>query len=414
MTGLEIPRTVVVTGHFPPETGGVQTFTWEFVRRLPAEQLIVIAPAWSGAAQFDARLPFPVIRRHGYLLFRDLPHIVAEHRAEVGWITAMAPFGLYAPLLRRAGLSRLVGSTHGQELGWLRAWPTRLAFGRMAASVDTMTYLSEATRAQLDPVVHGRTNLDQLAGGTDIDRFHPGAGGRRIRERYGFGDDPVVVSVGRLVRRKGFDVLMQAWPEVRRMVPRARLLIVGDGPMLKALRSFAAEQEPGSVVVTGPVTYADLPAHYDCGTVFVLACRDDRGGLQTEGLGLSVLEASASGLPVVVGKSGGSAASVQPGKTGLLIDARMPERVAMKLVGVLASGGQGHVLGEAGRRWVTEQWTWPAAAQRLAAILRGEKLANVQPEGGPDLTPVLPQELSRRRRWTYFGDRDNPAGGRSA
>src|SRR4029079_10405378 len=138
--GRQLPRTLVVTGHFPPEHGGVQTFSWEFVRRLPADRLVVVAPAWPGAAEFDAGLDFPVIRRHGYALFTGLSRLVAEHRLSVGWITALAPFGLYAPLIRRAGLGRRVASTHGQEIGWIRALPTRLALRRMSRAVDLVTY----------------------------------------------------------------------------------------------------------------------------------------------------------------------------------------------------------------------------------------------------------------------------------
>jgi phosphatidylinositol alpha-1,6-mannosyltransferase len=370
-----IPRTIVMTGHFPPESGGIQTFTWELVRRLPPEQLLVIAPHWDGDREFDAGLPYPVIRRHGYLLFRDLTALVAGHHAEVGWITAMAPFGLYAGLLRRAGVSRMVGSTHGQELGWLRAAPTRHAFSRTAAAVDTLTYLTESTRVRIAPFVGDGIRMMQLAGGVDTARFHPGAGGQEVRRRYGFGTDPVVVTVGRLVRRKGFDVVMRAWPDVRRIVPRARLLVVGDGPMRHALTEWAKDQPDNSVVIA-----SDVPAHgphgiaacYDAGTVFLLACRDDRLGLQAEGLGLAVLEASASGLPVVVGRSGGSNESLLDGVTGWLIDAARPEIVAHKLVQVITAGKQPAAMGRAGRAWVRANWTWELAADRLAAALRGQ------------------------------------------
>jgi phosphatidyl-myo-inositol dimannoside synthase len=139
---LHIPRTLVITGHFPPEPGGVQTFTWELVRRLPADRLLVVAPAWPGAADFDAGLDFPVVRRRGYLLFRRLRHLVRQHGLTACWITALAPFGLYAPFARAAGTSRLVASSHGQELGWARAGPTRLAMRAMTGAVDTLTYLS--------------------------------------------------------------------------------------------------------------------------------------------------------------------------------------------------------------------------------------------------------------------------------
>src|SRR4029079_18754424 len=100
VTSADVPRTVVVTGHFPPEPGGVQTFTWELVRRLPPDRVAVVAPHQSGARAFDRRLPFPVIRRRGYLLTRDLRRIVADAGASAGWIPALAPIGMSVPLVR--------------------------------------------------------------------------------------------------------------------------------------------------------------------------------------------------------------------------------------------------------------------------------------------------------------------------
>ena len=367
-----IPRTLVITGHFPPEPGGVQTFTWELVRRLPADRLLVVAPAWPGAAEFDAHLDFPVIRRRGYLLFRGLRHLVRRHELTACWITALAPFGLYAPFARAAGTSRLVASSHGQELGWARALPTRLAMRGMSGAVDTLTYLSEATLRELRPVVGGRTRLLQLSGGVDCARFSPYVNGGAIRDRYGLTGGPVVISVSRLVRRKGHDVLLRAWREVVRYEPRARLVIVGEGPMRRRLTEAADRDFPGSVVVTGPVPSDELPLHYAAADVFVAPCRDDRRELQTEGLGLATLEAAASGLPVVVGRSGGSAASVRDGHTGMVVDARGPAPVAAALLTLIDRPRLARAMGAAGRRWAVEHWDWERAAARLAMALRGD------------------------------------------
>ncbi len=367
----------MVTGHFPPEPGGVQTFTWEFVRRLPPDRVVVVAPTWPGAREFDAALPFPVERRHGYLLFTGLRRLVREHRLDAGWITAMAPFGLYAPAVRAAGVRRLVASSHGQELGWIRAWPTRLALRAMTARVDALTYLSRATLAELRAVVAPAADLVQLAGGVELDRFRPDVDGSGVRARYGLGDGPVVVSVARLVRRKGHDLLIAAWPRVLARHPDARLLIVGEGPMLGPLRSLAAQSPPGTVVVTGPVPATELPAHYAAATVFTLPCRDDRRGLQTEGLGLSTLEASASGLPVVVGRSGGSPESLLPGRTGLLVDADRPETIASALLELLGDPARARAMGAAGREWTLRRWSWEVAAGRLADVLAGRRPSGV-------------------------------------
>ncbi|MCP9953892.1 glycosyltransferase family 4 protein [Actinomadura madurae] len=383
---MEIPRTLVVSGHFPPEPGGVQTFTWELVRRLPADRLVVVAPAWPGAAEFDAGLGFPIVRRHGYLLFRGLRGLVVRHRLEAGWITAVAPFGLYGPLVRAAGVRRLIGSAHGQELGWLRAPPTRAALRGVARSFDVLTHLSATTLPELADAVGDRVRLVRLAGAVDTLRFRPDLDGSSVRRRHGLGQGPVVLSVARLVRRKGHDMLIRAWADVVRRRPDARLVIVGDGPMRKRLAELADREAPGTVTLTGPVSAADLPRYYAAADVFALPCRDDRRGLQTEGLGLSVLEASAAGLPVVVGRSGGSPESLVDGRTGVLLDASGPDELALTLHRLLASPRRAAAMGAAGRRWTCERWSWDAAAARLAALLNGSALD--APHDTPGMEPA--------------------------
>src|SRR6185312_16341987 len=243
VTSADVPRTVVVTGHFPPEPGGVQTFTWELVRRLPPDRVAVVAPHQSGDRAFDRRLPFPVIRRRGYLLTRDL---------------------------RRAGLDRVVASSHGQELGWLRVRPTREAIRRAARWLDVLTYLTPHTGRRLAPVLDRPEILRQLAGGVDVDLFHPAT--RPARPT----GPPTVISVSRLVRRKGQDVLLEAWPRVLAAVPDARLVLVGVGPMLDRLsRAATAPSLRGSVRLTGYLPRPELAAALAGADVFVLPCRDD-------------------------------------------------------------------------------------------------------------------------------------------
>ncbi|WP_207938795.1 glycosyltransferase family 4 protein [Actinomadura darangshiensis] len=365
----------------------MQTFTWELVRRLPAERVVVVAPARDGAAEFDAGVGFPVVRRRGYLLFRGLRRLVVRHRLEAGWITAVAPFGMYAPLVRAAGVRRLVGSTHGQELGWFRAPPTRAALRAAARSLDVLTHLCEATRPELADAVGDRTRLVRLAGAVDTVRFRPGLDGYAVRRRHGLGEGPVVLSVARLVRRKGHDMLIRAWGDVVRRRPDARLVIVGDGPMRHRLTELADRVAPGTVTLTGHVSAADLPRYYAAAAVFALPCRDDRHGLQTEGLGLSVLEASATGLPVVVGRSGGSPASLLDGRTGVLVDATGPDELALTLHGLLAAPVRAAALGAAGRRWTCAHWSWDAAAARLAALLNDSALDAPQHDS-PGMEPA--------------------------
>jgi phosphatidylinositol alpha-1,6-mannosyltransferase len=358
---VDVPRTLVLTGHFPPAHGGVQRFTWELVRRLPPERVVVVAPDAPGAAAFDRTVPFPVIRRPGYRLSLDLRRIVQEHGSTTGWIPAAAPIGLFAPSLRRAGIRTVVASTHGQELGWLHAGPTRGALREMAGWLDVVTYLTTYSHDRLSAVT-GSVPMHRLVGGVDLHVFGALAGEPRDSWR------PRVITVGRLVRRKGQDNLLRAWPQVLAGQPDAVLTIVGTGPYEKRLRSLAAALPKDSVEFLGGLSEDRLVQTLRRSHVLVTPSRDDRRGLQTEGLGLTTLEGSAAGLPVVVGRSGGSPDSVLHGRTGFLVDAE-PEALAAPIATLLADRRLAWRMGAAGHRWVREAWSWDTSAQRLRGLL---------------------------------------------
>jgi phosphatidylinositol alpha-1,6-mannosyltransferase len=193
-----------------------------------------------------------------------------------------------------------------------------------------------------------------------------------VRRRYGLDGAPVVVCVSRLVPRKGQDVLIDGWPRVLARHPSARLLIVGGGPAERSLRrAVTARGLQDSVVLTGPVPHADLPAHYAAGDVFAMPCRTRRGGLDVEGLGMVFLEAAACGLPVVAGTSGGAPETVQEGITGHVVEPRSADAVAGVLVRLLDDPAKARAMGAAGRAWVEQRWSWTSIASTFAHLLEG-------------------------------------------
>jgi phosphatidylinositol alpha-1,6-mannosyltransferase len=206
--------------------------------------------------------------------------------------------------------------------------------------------------------------------GADLDAFRPDADGPAFRARYDLTDRPVVVCVSRLVPRKGQDVLIRAMPAIRRRVPDAALLIVGDGPYRPTLERLAQEHAPYSVVFTGQVSEEELPAAYAAGDVFAMPCRTRVGGLEVEGWGNVFIEAAACARPVVVGDSGGARESLEDGRTGVLVDGRKVEEVADAVAELLADPELARRMGEAGRRRVEGFFTWPRATEQLAGWLR--------------------------------------------
>jgi phosphatidylinositol alpha-1,6-mannosyltransferase len=233
-----------------------------------------------------------------------------------------------------------------------------------------MTYLGEYFRSRLARVIGDRAELVQLTPGVDSDLFHPDIDGSAVRERYRLADRPVIVCVSRLVPRKGQDTLIHALPEVRRAVPDAMLLLVGAGRYRTELETRAgAAGVSDAVVFTGGVSHEALPAHFAAGDVFAMPCRTRRHGLDVEGLGIVFLEASAAGLPVLVGDSGGAPDAVRDGETGYLVDGRDVSAVADRLVTLLSDDALRQRMGIAGRAWVEQAWRWDVLADKLHALL---------------------------------------------
>ncbi len=369
-------RTLIVTNDFPPRQGGIQSFVHALATRLP--EVIVYAPAWTGAAEFDARQPFPVIRHPTSLMLpvpsvsRRAAAIAREHGCGSVLFGAAAPLGLITPALRRAGVTRAVALTHGHEAGWAALPGARGLLRRIGDEVDVVTYLGEYFRVRLARALSAEaaSRMVRLAPGVDVTFFRPGAGGRAVRERLGLAGRPVVACVSRMVPRKGQDTLIRAWPQVRAEVSDAVLLLVGDGPYASALKRLASRLGSGDdVVFTGPVPWPELPGYYDAANVFAMPCRTRRAGLDVEGLGIVYLEASATGLPVIGGDSGGAPDAILDGESGYVVS-DVPG-VAARIIELLTDPARAKAMGEKGLAWIDREWREELPATRLAAILAG-------------------------------------------
>lgn len=372
-------RTLLVTNDFPPRPGGIQNYLHTLATQLPADDLVVYAPAWRGADEFDARQPFPVYRHPTSLMLpvpdvaRRAAELVRRERCQAVWFGASAPLALLAPTMRRAGALRILASTHGHEVGWSMLPGGRQALRRIGGTVDVLTFVSRYTRSRFAAAFGPRAALEYLPPGVDTDRFHPDPAARAgLRERYHLGDRPTVVCVSRLVPRKGQDMLIRALPELRRRVPDTALLLVGGGPYRERLRRLADSLGVADHVITaGSVPVEELPAHYAAGDVFAMPARTRGGGLDVEAFGLVYLEASATGLPVVAGRSGGAPETVRDGGTGHVVDGRSPAELTDVLAGLLADPERAAKLGREGREWAVRAWGWPGLGDRLLRLLDG-------------------------------------------
>lgn len=370
-------RTLLVTNDFPPRAGGIQSYVQALAQRLPADDLVVYAPRWSGAAEFDAQQPFEVIRHPGTLMLpvpsvaRRAVELVRSRAIETVWFGAAAPLALLTPTLRRAGVGRAVASTHGHEVGWSMLPVSRQALSRIGRQVDVLTYVSKYARNRIASALGPMAALEYLPPGVDTEVFAPDPAGRaRVRAQLGLGERPTIVCISRLVARKGQDMLIRALPAILSDVPDAVLLIVGEGPDRDSLEQLAAERGVADhVVFAGGIAWPDLPAHYAAGDVFAMPCRTRGKGLDVEGLGIVFLEASAMQLPVVAGDSGGAPEAVRPEQTGVVVGGRDVPGIAEAVTALLRDADRSRRWGHAGREWVADRWNWQRSADRLAELL---------------------------------------------
>ncbi|MEV0773448.1 glycosyltransferase family 4 protein [Nocardia salmonicida] len=373
-------RTLLVTNDFPPRPGGIQSYLQALSNQLPPEDLVVYAPRWRGDSheKFDAAQKFRVVR-HPTTLMLPTPAVIKrasallrEHRCDTVWFGAAAPLAVMAPILRRAGAERILASTHGHEVGWSMLPGSRQVLRSIGEHTDVVTYVSKYTRGRFASAFGPRAALEHLPPGVDPTEFRPDPAAREeLRARYGLGERPTVLCLSRLVPRKGQDMLIVAMSEIRERVDGAVLVIAGGGPYETRLRALAeALGVQDSVVFTGRVPSGELAAHHTIADVFAMPCRTRGAGLDVEGLGIVFLEASASGVPVVAGDSGGAPETVREGETGIVVHGRSVSQISDAIVELLTDRDKAAQMGAAGRAWVEQNWHWDRQGARLRELLR--------------------------------------------
>lgn len=385
LTGTE-NTTLVVTNDFPPRIGGIESFVAEACHQLA--DVIVLTSRAPGSADFDASLPYPVIRLAGPLLptapvAREAVQLLQRSGARRVLFGAAAPLALLGPRLRAAGARRIVALTHGSEVWWTKLPPTRALLRRIGNEVDALSTNSDFVTAELSPVLSpaAQSKLFRLAPPVDLSVFRPEPGARSSR-----GGPPRCVAVGRFVARKGFDVLLRSWERVLAGWPaderRPELVLVGDGPQrARLLRLVDRSGIGGSVRFTGALPPSDVVAELQRSDVFALPVRTQHFGLEPEGLGLAALEAAGCGLPVLVGDSGGAPETVQSGRTGFVVDPRDPDALASRISTLLRDPGMAAELGRLGRAFVAERHGLLAFRRQLRAALRLDRVPIRWPGG---------------------------------
>jgi phosphatidylinositol alpha-1,6-mannosyltransferase len=370
-----------VTNDFGPRAGGIETFIIGLIQRRPNGQTIVYTSAQENSEQYDSDW----LSNYGVLVIRDrtkillpTPRVASELKKIIrgqGITTAAfgaaAPLGLLSAGMKRAGVKRTVALTHGHEVWWAKVFPFNLLLRRIGSTVDVLTYLGDFTRAAISKALsqQAQSAMVKIAPGIDVDHFLP-TDASELRKSLGLTDKKVIVSVGRLVHRKGQDYLIEAMPKILQQVPQAHLLLVGEGAYREHLEKLAKKHKiESSLTFIGRIQHKELPTYICVGDIFAMPSRSRLLGLEVEGLGIVYLEASSCGLPVLAGNSGGAPDAVIQNKTGLVVSGTDTQEIANAAVELLMNVDSSKKMGLLGRQWIIEKWRWEIWSEEFEELL---------------------------------------------
>ena len=371
----ELVKHLLVTNDFPPKIGGIQSLLWEWWRRLPPDSFAVLTSPYDGADAFDAVQPFhiertrePVLLPHPWMV-RRIDAMARAVNADLVVLDPALPLGLVGPSLQLPYDVVL----HGAEV---------TVPGRLPLSKQTLSYVLRRARHVVAAGGYPASEAEHAAGrvlpitvvppGVDTERFRPLTTAERsaARAQFGFADDAeVVVSISRLVPRKGFDTAIRAVAQLRQSRPQLLLAIAGSGRDENRLRALATSLS-APVVFLGRVSNDDLPRLYGCADAYAMLCRNRWGGLEQEGFGIVFMEAAACGVPQIAGDSGGAAEAVDDGRTGIVVrQPDDPRAVAAAIAQLLDDPGRARAMGVAGRERAVREFSYDVLAHRLAVSL---------------------------------------------
>ncbi|MEY3568591.1 MAG: hypothetical protein RL587_1031 [Actinomycetota bacterium] len=369
-------RTLVITNDFPPRKGGIQTFVQQLVGEMYSKSFVVFTSNWPGSSEFDKAQNYEVVRTNTKVLLpwpwqirraKELAHL---YDCDTVLFGALAPLGLMSHALRRGGkIKRVVALTHGHEAGWATLPVMRRLLTASGKYVDRVTFLTGFTESKIRKRLRADLSFAKLTPGVDSKLFAPVSTDLKsqLRKKHGIGPGLVILGVSRLMKRKGFDSLIELLAEIEDDYPTLELVIAGGGPDKKRLLKLAKRLDVlAKVKFIRPLNFEQLPEIYATADIFAMPCRTRNFGLDVEGFGIVYLEAAATGLPVIAGNSGGAPEAIVDGETGYVVSR---EALKSRVLELLDDPMLRKSMGDAGRQRVITDFRINQRGEQLRALL---------------------------------------------
>lgn len=380
-------RTLLITSDFPPMASGIARQLYHTWRLLPEDKVLILAPKLNGSESIDGKLPIKVLRR---------PFPVSNTSLLARLIKSFLLLLYVWPLLKGLGITKLhcsapmstgfcglvfkktknipyVVYVYGGEIKKYSKFRPSLPFMK-SILVNAQKIVSNSVYSASEFIDYfniPKENFTVINPGVDTDRFIPGPRSGVLEERHNLKGKKVILTVARLVERKGHDMVLEALVDVAREISDIAYIIAGTGPDEKKLKRLSERLGlEDKVIFAGFVTDGQLPAYYQTADLYVMPNRKTEGVLEAiEGFGISFIEASACGKAVIGGKSGGVTDSIADGETGILVEPLDKKSIACAIIKLLQDGELARKMGENGRIRAEKYFRWECLSKKLEGLL---------------------------------------------
>lgn len=378
-------KILMLTDYFLPHAGGSRQYYYNLYRRLPefGDMQVIIAtkkvPGWEEFDRAESSHNFRIVRRFKPLStwrLRELPRglgpflqaawYVYKEKPAVLHVGDLYPPGVIGLILNRVAGLPYLAYCHGEDIALTdryKYWPRMR--DRIYQGADVVIANAEFARKSLLRIGVPECRIVKITPGVDLERFSPRPARKELIQKWRLEGKKIVLTVARLISRKGHDLVLRAIARLTRELPNAVYLIVGQGPEEQRLQNLAVELGIiDSVRFAGHVPEELLPDCYNLCDVFAMLNREEANG-DIEGFGMVFLEANAMGKPVIGGRSGGTADAIEDGVTGFRIDAGQLDELTATLRMLLSDASLCRRLGDAGRERVQREFQWRDRARKL-------------------------------------------------
>lgn len=371
-------KSLLLTLQFPPDKGGVENYLASICNYLDRKKIQVLAPKEKETGNFDSQQTYKIHRRkffynffwpRWFLLLKNTWKLVNQEKIELLQCGQVLPCGTVALILKILKGVPYIIYTYALDITQPKnSWHKKIILKKVLQNSEKIVTISNFTKKEITSLGIPDYKIIKISPGINTTDLNIPTDTEKIKSQFFLQKKKIILTVGRLVERKGQDMVIKSLPEVLKRVPETAYVIVGYGPYLDQLKELTKKLKlQDKVIFTGALDNKTLLSFYKLCDVFIMPSRPVKNDF--EGFGIVFLEASFFAKPVIGGKSGGVEDAIIDNQTGLLVNPSDKNKISQSIIKLLTNENLAKKMGEEGKKRVEKEFNWQILIKKLEKIL---------------------------------------------